>query len=169
MKYYCCLMHLFLNPFSVHFFERRLLFSVILQRRDTSIEFKMRKLPKGALSVGTSAKGYMIDHSLACQIMQFYFIWFRGGNCCFGGSATKAANGRPGDDVLARLAFSLWRSLRTLLTHAHGIIAFVNCFQIQFIRRCFQALLIFFYQYFQFIRGLMERNDENSTKQFETR
>lgn len=45
-------------------------------------------------------KGCMIDRAMACQIMQFYFIWFRGGNCYFGGSA--APNGRR-SDVLAWL------------------------------------------------------------------
>lgn len=49
-------------------------------------------------------KGCMIDRAMACQIMQFYFIWFCGGNCYFGGSA--APNGRR-SDVLAWLFLPL--------------------------------------------------------------
>lgn len=51
-------------------------------------------------------KGCMIDRAMACQIMQFYFIWFREGNCYFGGSA--APNGRR-SDVLAWLFLPLCR------------------------------------------------------------
>lgn len=59
----------------------------------------VRETGGGRCSRGPT-KGCMIDRAMACQIMQFYFIWFRGGNCYFGGSA--APNGRR-SDVLAWL------------------------------------------------------------------